>query len=130
MLGLEKRVDALREMQGADRTETEGPAKTTATTGIMLALVALVAAIGVYFAVDGKYAGKITAYETRINAMESKVADAMNAPKEMARKVIVANMVEDMSHKVAQLKGQVEGPAQEKLAKMEELIKGLQADIK
>lgn len=131
MLGLEKRIDAVREMQGSTTTEAESPSKTASTTGIMLALVAICVAIAVYFAVDGKYAGKIVAYDARMAAMEAKVTEAMNAPKEMAKKVIVSNTVEEMTHKVTQLKGQLEGPAyQEKLAKVDELLKSIQADIK
>lgn len=131
MLGLEKRIDAMREMQGSNATEANNPTKATATTGIMLALVALVAAVAVYFAVDGKYAGKVLVYDAKIAAMEAKVAEAMNAPKEMAKKVIVSNTVEEMTHKVSQLKGQLESAAhQEKLAKIDELLKSIQADLK
>ena len=129
MLGLEKRIDAMRDMQGISGTESQSPAKSTATMGIMLALVAIVVAVGVYFAVDGKYAGKLSASEARLAAMEAKVAEAVNAPKEMARKAIAANNLDEMALKVNQLKGQLEAAQQEKLAKIDELVKSLQADI-
>jgi len=129
MLGLEKRIDAVREMQGADKTEPHGPARAAANMGIMLALVAIVVAGGVYFAVESKYSDKMSNYDNRIAAMEAKVTEAMNAPKDMARKVIVASTLTDVSHKVGTLKGQLDASYQERLAKVEEMLKSIQQDV-
>jgi len=129
MLGLEKRIDAVREMQGANKTEPHGPARSAATTGIMLALVAIVVAFGVYVSLEGKYALKMSDYDTRMAAMEAKVTEAMNAPRDMARKVIVANTLSEVSHKVGTLKGQLDASYQERLAKVEEMLKSIQQEV-
>lgn len=129
MLGLEKRIDAVREMQGSEKTEPHGPARDAANMGIMLALVAIVVAGGVYFAVESKYSDKISNYDNRIAIMEAKVTEAMNAPKDMARKVIVASTLTDVSHKVGTLKGQLDASYQERLAKVEEMLKSIQQDV-
>ena len=129
MLGLEKRIDAVREMQGAEKTEPHGPARDAANMGIMLALVAMLVAAGVYFAVEGKYTGKMNDYDIRMAAMEAKVAEAMNAPKDMAKKVIAASILTEVSQKVGTLKGQMDASYQERLAKVEEMLKSIQQDV-
>ena len=129
MLGLEKRVDAIRQMQGDEGVEPEGPGRATANMGIMLALVAMLVAVGVYFMVEGKYSAKMSAYEARMAAVEAKAAEAMNAPKEMARKVIVTNTLGEVSQKVDMLKGQLDASYQERLARIEQDLKSMQQDL-
>lgn len=129
MLGLEKRVDTIRELEGATETESQGPAKSAANMGIGLALVAIVAAVAVYFFVDSKYASKMSAYESRLASMDARVTEAMNAPREMARKVIVSNSLSEISHKVDMLKGQMDAQYQERLAKVDEMLKSIQQDV-
>jgi len=129
MLGLEKRVDAIRQMQGDEGTEPQGPGRSASTMGIMLALVAILAAAGVYFAVEAKFGAKMNAYEARISAAEAKALEAMNAPKAMAQKVIVSNTLGEVTHKVGMLKGQLDASYQERLAKVEEMLKSIQQDV-
>lgn len=134
MLGLEKRVDAMRQMYGEapseELLEKTSSAKNTASTGVMLALVAIVAALLAYFVLDGKYSAKTAAYEARMAVMEIKVAEAVNAPKEMAKRVITANTLAEVSHKVDQLKGSMDAAYQERLAKIDEMVKALQQEMK
>ena len=129
MLGVEKRVDAIRQMQGDTKTEPHGPAKSAANTGIMLALVAIVVAGAVYFMLDNKYSAKLSRYESRMMGMEARVTEAMNAPKDMARKLIVANTLSEVANKVDMLKGQLDVSYQERLAKVEDLLKSMQQDV-
>jgi hypothetical protein len=129
MLGLEKRLDAIREMQGETGTEATGPAKSAANTGIMLALAAMVVAVTVYFGVDGKYAGKMVANDARIAVLEAKLAEAVNAPRDMARKVIVVNTLGEMSQKVESLKGNLDASYHERLGKIDEMLKALKQDL-
>lgn len=129
MLGLEKRVDAIRQMQGSEGTEPQGPGRSAATMGIMLALVAILAAAGVYFAVEAKFGAKINEYEARLSAAESKALEAMNAPRAMAQKVIVSNTLGELTHKVGVLKGQLDASYQERLAKVEEMLKSIEKDV-
>uniref|UniRef100_A0A7C3W8U5 Uncharacterized protein n=1 Tax=Fundidesulfovibrio putealis TaxID=270496 RepID=A0A7C3W8U5_9BACT len=130
MLGLEKRVDAIRQAQGIEGNEPQGPVKNTANMGVMLALIGILAAVVVYIAVEGKYSGIINSYNERMAAMEAKVAEAANAPRDMARKVIVASTLGEMSQKVNQLKGQLPAPdQQDKLGKIDEMLKSLQQDV-
>lgn len=129
MLGLEKKVDAIRQMQGAEETEPQWPGRSAATMGIMLALVAIVVAVGVYFGVDGKYSGRLADYETRVAAMETRMAEAMKSPAEIARKMVVANTLGEVSQKVDGLKGHLDASYQERLAKIDELVKSIQKDI-
>ncbi|GFK93150.1 hypothetical protein NNJEOMEG_00981 [Fundidesulfovibrio magnetotacticus] len=129
MLGLEKRVDAIREMQGSENVEPDTPASNSARTGIMLALVAILVAAAVYLALEGKYSAKMTAYEGRIAAMETKVAEASNAPRELARKMIAQGVVGEMTTKATQLKTQLDASYQERLAKVEETLKSIQQDL-
>ena len=129
MLGLEKRVDAIRQMQGAEDVEPETPARNSARTGIMLALVGILAAAAVYIAVEGKYSAKMNEYESKLAALDSRLAEAVNAPRDMARKVIATNTLGEVSQKVDSLKGQLDASYQERLAKVDELIKSMQKDV-
>ncbi len=129
MLGLEKKVDAIRQMQGDEGTEPQWPGRSTATMGIMLALVAIVVAVGVYFAVDGKYASRLAAYDTRMAGMESRMTEAVKAPTEMARKIVAGNTLGEVSQKVDSLKGQLDATYQERLVKIDELVKSIQKDM-
>jgi len=129
MLGLEKRIDAVREMQGSESLEPDTPASNAARTGIMLALVAILAAAAVYLALEGKYSAKLITYETRMAAMEAKVAEASNAPREMARKMIAQGVVGEMSTKAAQLKANLDASYAERLGKVEETLKSIQQDL-
>ena len=129
MLGLEKRIDAVREMQGAEDVKPETAAGASARTGIMLGLIAILVAFGAYVAIEGRYSGKLAAYETRLAAAEAKASEAADAPREMARKMIVANTLDDVSQKVTTLKGQLDAPYQERLVMVEELLRSLRQDL-
>lgn len=129
MLGLEKRVDAIRQMQGSEDVEPDTPARNSARTGIMLALVGILAAVAVYIAVEGKYSAKMNDYEAKLAAMDAKVAEAVNAPRDMARKVIAVNTLGEVSQKVDSLKGQLDASYQERLAKIDEMVKSIQKDM-
>lgn len=143
MLGLEKRVEAVRQMyteapetpeDRAAQAKADSAASTPGSTGVMLALGAIAVALGVYFVLDAKYDAKLAqaaaSYEARLAVMESRVAEAMNAPREMARKLIVTNALTEVSHKVEQIKGNVEAQAQkDKLGRIEAAIKELQQEL-
>lgn len=129
MLGLEKRIDAVREMQGAGEVKPETPAGASARTAIMMAIIAILAALASYVAIEGRYSGKLAAYEARLSAAETMAAEAANSPRDMARKMIAANTLGELSQKVTALKGQVDASAQERLAKIEELVASLQKDL-
>lgn len=129
MLGLEKRIDAVREMQGSEDLEPDTPASNSARTGIMLALVAILVAAVVYGVLEGKYSAKLSDHAARMAAMEAKVAEATEAPKEIARKMIATGIVGDMTSKTAQLKSQLDASYQERLAKVDEILKTIQQDL-
>ena len=134
MLGLEKRVETMRQMYGEapseELLEKASSAKNAASTGVLLALVAIVAALVAYFVLDVKYSAKTAAYEARMATMEGKVAEAISAPKEMAKRVIAINTLTEVSHKVDQLKANLDAGYQERLAKIDEMVKALQQDVK
>ena len=134
MLGLEKRVETMRQMYGDapgdDSTEKTSAAKSAANTGVLLALVAIVAALLAYFVLDTRYSAKIAAYDARLAAMDARVAEAAKAPGDMAKRVITASTLTEVTHKVNQLKGTMDAAYQERLAKIEEMVKALQQDMK
>jgi len=134
MLGLEKRVDTMRQMYGEapseELLEKSGATKSSATIGVMLALVAIVAALAVYFVLDVRYSAKVAASDARLAAMEGKVSEALAAPQEMARRVIVLNTLGEISAKVEQLRGNMDPAHQEQLDRMDAMAKALQQELK
>ncbi len=134
MLGLEKRVESMRQMYGdtpgQESTERSSPAKSAANMGVLLALVAIIGALLAYFVLDAKYSAKLAAYDARMAAMDARVMEAVNAPREMAKRVITANTLTEVTHKVDQLKGTMDAAYQERLAKIDEMVKALQQEMK
>lgn len=134
MLGMEKRVESLRQMWGEAPSEElldkAAPAKSGVTTAVMLALVGILAAVAVYVVLDSRYTAKSLAYESRLASMDRRVAEAVAAPKDIARRLIVANTLTEISAKVDQLKGNMDPAYQERLGRIDEMVKGMQQDMK
>jgi len=129
MLGLEKRVDAIRQMQGSEGVEPESPARNSARMAIMLALAAILMAVGVFVVIDQRYSAKMAAYESRLASNDARLTEALKAPADMAKKIIAANTLGELSQKVESLKAQLDASQQEKLAKIEALVADMRKDL-
>lgn len=132
MLGLEKRIAAVRQMCGAGPGDPEKGGKEgkggSGSAAMVLALVAIVVALVTYFALDNRYSAKLEAltanYEARLGVLEDKIA----APQEMAKKFMVTNSLTTISQKLDQVKGLVPADQQAKVAKLADMVKALQQE--
>ncbi|GAB6039065.1 hypothetical protein JCM15519_36240 [Fundidesulfovibrio butyratiphilus] len=131
MLGLEKRIAAVRQMCGAGPGDPEKGGKDGKGPGsaaFVLAMVAIIVALVTYFALDNRYSAKLEAltanYEARLGVLEDKIA----APQELAKKILVKNALTEVSQKLDQVKGLVPADQQAKVAKVVDMVKALQQE--
>jgi len=137
MLGMEKKVRAL---YGDDvvGSQTGNPAvheKETANSaraGLVISLLAILLALGVYVAMDAKLtvvAQSVADLPAKVSALDAKVATFENLPAKI-RKQMVADRLAEIVASTAQLSAGLDSEAHKAaMSKLSEMAKQLQADV-
>lgn len=136
MLGMEKKVRAL---YGDDvESKVNNPvveAKETANSaraGLVIALLAVIMALGVYVALDAKLttvAQSVADVPAKVAAMDAKVAAFENLPATI-RKQMAADRVAEFAASAERLAAGLDTPEQKAaLAKISEMARELQANV-
>lgn len=136
MLGTEKKVRALYGDAVGSQTDNplvkEKETANSARAGLIIALLAVILALGTYVALDARIsslAQSVADVPAKVEALDAKVAAFENLPAKL-RKQMVAERLAEMSATAQRLGAGLDTEEQKAvMAKISEMAKQLQADV-
>lgn len=136
MLGMEKKVRALYgDEVGSQADNPDVQAKETASSarvGLILGILAIILALGVYVALDAKISGlsrSVAGVPAQVAALDAKVAQFANLPAQL-RKQMAAERVAEFAAAADRLAAGLDSADHKAvMAKISEMAKKLQADV-